>query len=347
MTIGIDCRFAAGVTGLGRYTREVVSAMLKRAGTDRYVLFCDCKKPEWIPADAKARFKVRVIRAKHYTVMEHIVMPVAIWLSRIDLLLVPHFNAPLYCPVPFVAVIHDLILHKYPNEASPIKQRAYHYNMASTIRRAERLIAVSKFTARELDKYYGRFAVKKTVVVHEAVGDMFSAKSGAACGPVLKRYGLNRPFFLYVGNCKQHKNVQMLIDAYTKWGSEEVDLVLVASGEEADRLKLAPGLRVIRNLADKDLPCLYFFAACFITASLYEGFGLPVLEAAAAGCPCILSNKGALPEIAPPGSRLVDPTIDALVEAMADPPGPPEEKPTRKWDDVAAEVSEVIRTLSV
>jgi alpha-1,3-rhamnosyl/mannosyltransferase len=341
MTIGIDCRFAAGSTGLSRYTREVVSALLKKKDENRYVLFCTTKHPSWLPKDAKASFTVKVVRAKHYSLWEHVAMPIAIVTSRINLLLVPHFNVPLYCPVPFIAVIHDLILHRYPNQASKTKYAAYLKLMSSTVSRAKRIVAVSKFTAKEIEKTYGKATAKKIIVVHEAVSESFSSKSGASCGPVLKKYSLNKPFFLYVGNSKEHKNVQTLIDAYATLNSTDTELVLVTGGPEVDRLTPVDGVRIIKDLPDEDLPCLYFFAACFVTASLYEGFGLPVLEAAAAGCPCILSNKGALPEIAPPGSKLVDPTVDAIAEALAEPPGPPEEKPTRTWNDVASDLRKV------
>lgn len=333
-TIGIDCRFAGTHSGLGRYTRELVTSLLRRSDDVRYVLFAG-RDTSWIPTESSGPHRIITVRSRHYSLGEQLILPAQILRARLDLFFAPHFNVPLVCPVPFVATIHDLILHRYPNQASATKRRAYNAVMKHTVKRARSLIAVSTFTAGEITKTYGKDLKKKISVIHEAASPVFGNRSGVSCGPVLKKYGLQKPFFLYVGNCKEHKNVQMLIDAYAQLGSTENELVLVTGGKEAESLRLCDGVRVLTNIADADLPCLYFFALCFVTASLYEGFGLPVIEAAAAGCPVIATDCGALPEIAPPGSRIVAPTIDELAEALREPPEPSDPGHIRTWDEVA------------
>ncbi len=345
VTIGIDCRFASTTTGLGRYTRELVSHLLRRTDPVRYVLFVNPGEHQWIPQNATTHYKLHTTHSRHYSLSEQIKFPLLLKRSRIDLLFSPHFNVPLICPVPFVATIHDLILHRFPNQASGIRQRAYKMVMRHTVNKASALIAVSRFTAEEIVKTYGKNAKKKITVIHEAASPEFIRKSASACGPVLKKYALGKPFFLYVGNAKQHKNVQMLVDAYRSLGTTETELVLVVTGDEVQALQLADGVRVITDVPAADLSCLYYFAVAFVTASLYEGFGLPVLEAQASGCPVIVANTGSLPEIAPEGSMIVEPTIEDIADALRDPPEPPDMEKMRTWGEVAEETFNVFQKI--
>lgn len=341
MTIGIDCRFASTNSGLGRYTRELVTQLLSRSDDVKYVLFVN-DGADWVPKNAK-NFSLFSFHSKHYSLSEQLKFPGIIRRSKIDLLFAPHFNVPLLCPVPFVATIHDLILHRYPNQASGLKQRAYRAVMGRTVKKAKALIAVSRFTADEVVKTYGKELKKKITVIHEAASPEFIRKSAAACTPVLKKYGLPKPFFVYVGNAKEHKNVQMLIDAYRSLESTETELVLVVSGDEVKSLKLCDGVRLLTDVPATDLSCLYYFAVAFVTASLYEGFGLPVLEAQASGCPVIVTNTGSLPEIAPEGALIVEPTVEDIADALRDPPPPPDMAKMRTWGEVAEETFDIFK----
>lgn len=341
LKIGIDCRFAGTQSGLGRYTRELVSALLRRKDDADYTLFVSGSDHSWLPS-AK-NYNLQPTTSRHYSLSEQLRFPWTLKTSGIDLLFSPHFNVPLFCPVPFVATIHDLILHRYPNQASGWKRRAYRAVMKHAVRKARALIAVSAFTTREIASVYGKECKRKITVIHEAVSQEFGKKSGAACAAVLQRYGLKKAFFLYVGNCKEHKNVQTLIDAYRSLRTRETELVLVTRGKESKNLRLVEGARILTDVSDHDLPCLYFFAASFVTASLYEGFGLPVLEAAASHCPIIVTNRGALPEIAPPGAKIVEPTVEAIADALREPPEASDPGKMRTWDEVAEETITVLK----
>lgn len=342
--IGIDCRFATTPSGLGRYTRELVIHLLRRKDDVRYLLFVnETDDRSWLSSIPTTHCSLLTTHSKRYSLSEQVKFPLDLRRSKIDLLFSPHFNVPLFCHVRFVATIHDLILHRYPNQASCFKRGAYRAVMRHTIRKSRALIAVSKFTADELAKTYCKDVRNKITVIHEAASCEFIRKSAAACGPILKKYDLRNPFFLYVGNAKEHKNVQTLIDAYHSLNTTETDLVLVTGGREADALRLCEGVRLLRYIPATDLSCLYYFAAAFVSASLYEGFGLPVLEAAASGCPVIVTDRGSLPEIAPPGCRIVKPTVEDLAEALREPPSPSDPGKIRTWEEVAEETFDVLK----
>jgi glycosyltransferase involved in cell wall biosynthesis len=342
-TIGIDCRFAATPTGLGRYTREVTSALLRRRDPWRYALFMRSDDDaRWIPHEAVASYDMRPAPFPHYSWKEQIVFPRLLKQSKIHLLFSPHFNVPFFCPVPFVSTIHDLILHHFPNQASFPRRAAYKILMGRTVRRAKHLIAVSDFTRGELLSAYGKRAVKRTSVIQEAVNPLFRPMTEADCAMVREKYGLTKPFFLYVGNAKEHKNVQTLIDAFDRSGLLDHELVLVTGGKEAASLRAGTLVRVIDRVEEHELPALYSLTRCFVSASLYEGFGLPVLEAAACRASVAVSDRSSFPEIAPQGTVLIKPTVAAFTELFRSPPTIIPEKPGRTWDQVAADTASIL-----
>jgi glycosyltransferase involved in cell wall biosynthesis len=313
-TILIDCRFAALNVGLGRYARELVVHLLRRSSNTRFVLLVRKANEEWIPQGAETL----VADIPHYSLAEQITLPRIIRNSNADLLFSPHFNVPLFCPIPFVVTVHDLILHRYPNRASFLKQVIYRTIIGHAVRKAEAIVAVSEFTAHELADMYGSNATKKLSVIHEGVSEMYRPVHDVK--PVLDQQEIHRPYFLYVGNAKQHKNVPLLLEAFQKSGITDADLLLVSGGPEMQSLTLPPNARVLSSISDTDLPALYSAARCFVTASLYEGYCLPVAEALACGCPVIATNRTAIPETAAGHAMLIEPTVDAFSAAFKNPP---------------------------
>lgn len=262
--------------------------------------------------------------------------------TKADLLFSPHFNVPLSCPIPFVTTIHDLILHRFPNRSSPLRQWAYQFLMKRSALLARSIIAVSNFTASEIRQIYDQEIASKITVIPQGVGEQFRPASHEEQDRVRKTYALAKPFFLYVGNAKEHKNVSGLIEALRLLQDSTLDLVLVTGGREAESLTLSEGIRWIPSVPDADLPALYSAARAFVTASLYEGFGLPIAEAAACECPVIASNRTAIPEVAPPDAILLEPTVDAFTEAMRSAPSRRQPVPQRSWVDAAAKTADVL-----
>lgn len=339
--IGIDCRFAATKSGSGTYVRSIVSHLLKRDDPVAYKLFVRDTDEAWL-RDLPFRPTVERAPYPHYSLAEQTRFSAQLKHSGIELLFSPQFNVPLRCPVPFVAAVHDLILHRFPNAASPLKHIAYRFVMRSCVKGARRLIAVSDFTARELSRVYGDDIAAKTTVVTEGADSRFSPPEASDIRRVRSEYDLPESYFLYVGNAKQHKCVQMLIDAHARVddGSE---LALVCFGKEARELRLSDRARLLGDIEDADLPALYGGAKAFVTASAYEGFCLPVIEARACGCPVIAVDTSAIPEAAEGNALLVAHDEGALADGMRNvSKAPAPTAPSFSWDDAASRIAGIL-----
>lgn len=340
-TILIDCRFAALHAGLGRYTRELVIHLLRRPASVRYILLVRSLKEAWIPENAQTM----EADIAHYSLQEQTVLPRIIRSAEADMLFSPHFNVPLLCPIPFIVTVHDLILHRYPNRASFVRQMMYRAIIGRAVRHAKAIVAVSAFTARELADAYGASIAEKTQVISEGVSDVYRPLPSSASQEILKRHGINNSYFLYVGNAKQHKNVQMLLDAFQQAAVPDVELLLVSSGPEVQALSLPPYVRILSSVSDEDLPALYGAAQALVTASLYEGYCLPVAEALACGCPVIASNRTAIPETAAGHAMLVEPTVDAFVRAFKNPPAAFDPFIVGTWEKAAEETEQLLERI--
>lgn len=340
----IDCRFSSAQAGLGRYTRELVTHLLKRDDPVSYHLLLRREHEDWLKAIDRS-YTSTVVNIPHYSLAEQTTLPRLIQSSRSDLFFSPHFNVPLFCPIPFVVTIHDLILHHFGNGASLLRKVAYRTLMRNALRHAQSIIAVSRSVASELHDMYGSRIANKIRVVHEGVDAAFHPISSNEQLPSLSRYGIRKPFFLYVGNAKQHKNVPLLIRAFVESGRSDCELVLVCGGREAlDLHPLPSGVRMVQGISDEDLPALYSAATACVTASLYEGFCLPVAEALACGTPVVAANRGAIAEIAQGHATLIEPTIDAFKEAFSTTYHPVQPFTVGTWEASAAHTWDLLRT---
>jgi O-antigen biosynthesis alpha-1,2-mannosyltransferase len=227
----------------------------------------------------------------------------------------PGYTPPFASSAVTLCVVHDLIHLKFPAESSPLKRFFYENVLRPTIRRTGCVVTVSEFSRRDIADWLG-IALDCVVVAYNAVGPQFS--------PSGNRVMMGFPYALYVGNQRQHKNVVRLIESMAALErARDLHLVLtgrpsVEVGHAIEHLKLTKRVRFIGNVDDESLPALYRGAELLVLPSMYEGFGLPVLEAMACGTPVAASNCTSIPEIAGDAAFLFEPDSTCGIAAAID-----------------------------
>jgi len=245
----------------------------------------------------------------------------------------PNYYIPPF-PGPAVATFHDLSIYKFPEHHPEPRVRYMQKEIPLALKRAAFLITDSEATRREVVEYFG-LPVSSVVAVPLASGGAFKPRSEVETRSVLERFGLTHGrYLLYVGTIEPRKNLGVLLDAYAGLPAvlrERYPLVLAGyRGWKSEALLARIGQLRSRGMVhyldyveEENLPILFSGARAFAYPSLYEGFGLPVLEALGSGIPVVCSNATSLPEVAGDAALLVeggdvDATRNALEKALAD-----------------------------
>ena len=241
----------------------------------------------------------------------------------------PAYAVPVSCPVPCVVTVHDLAFIRYP-ETQKLLNRLYLRTITKlSVMRSARVIAVSQNTQREIEAHFG-VDPGKIRLVYNGISPRFAPAPPAAVTAVRERYALPERFALYVGNLEPRKNLTRLVHAFRMakrragfphalvlagqkaWLYGEIEKAIEEAREDVEIVTAG-------YIPAEELPALYSAADLFLYPSLYEGFGLPVLEAMACGAPVITSNTSSLPEVAGDAGRLVDPfSVEAMAAAIAE-----------------------------
>ncbi len=246
--------------------------------------------------------------------------------DRAEVFHAPHYVCPPLLPCPAVVTVHDLIHLRFGSRRAPRLGRLYARVMLRlAVRRAARLIVVSESTRRDLLARLGGAPERVRVIPNGVAAHFRPAPEDAALDAPLGALGVSRPYLLFVGNPLPHKNLPRLLDAVAGLPAEVGRLVIAGvrpamrPGVEAACAMRGLGHRVtiLAPLPAETLPLLYQGATALACPSLWEGFGLPALEAMACGTPVVAADRGALPEVVGDAALLVDPTnVDALREAL-------------------------------
>lgn len=309
--------------GIGAYVSNLIRGLARieaeqDSADNEYVLFVRPEDRDFA-VDLPANFRCVVERSPVYSLREIGMMTWRIWRSRLDLYHATHYVLPAVVPCPTVVTIHDIIHLLYPGflpnrAASLYAQRMFRHSVG----RADRLIAVSRNTGRDVRDYFD-IRTEKIQVVYNGVEDRFrqllGAKELAAC---LADVGVRQPYLLFVGNPKPHKNLDRVIKAYARARSRagfDAPLVCVGARPGSDfklarrarQLGIGDHVQFVGHVPASVLPALYQGASLFLYPTLYEGFGLPVVEAMASQTPVITSNTSSLEEIARGYAELVNP----------------------------------------
>jgi len=330
MTIGFDARFYGPLgKGLGRYTQEVVDNLIKISSAEpgagfNYVIFLSPENFDEFTSPSPKVKKV-LLPVRWYSWSEQFLMPFYIWREKIDLMHFPHFNVPVLTPVKFVVTIHDLILTNFPTRRattlSPwfyrLKNFAYRLVIFSAVWRAKKIITVSEFTKKDLIVKF-RVRPEKVAVTYEGVANLAKGRDSLFAAKldhqeILTEYHIAKNFLLYVGNAYPHKNLEWLLRVFSRLHTAQPGLRLVLVGKEDYFYRRVQAEARVLNLwqaenknspvifsgyvPDAQLEVLYQEARGYVFPSLYEGFGLPPLEAMAKGCPVLCSERASLPEV--------------------------------------------------
>ena len=321
MLVGVDASRAirARRTGTEGYSFELLSALVRRSEERRYRLYFDCAPPTDFPRGEGAEF--RVIAAPRLWTHYRLAREVAI--HPPDLLFVPSHVIPVRCAVPAVATIHDVGYLWYKSAYSPLAWILLHLGTIHNARVARRIIADSQATASDLVKH---FHVDPKRIRVASLGAPQVADVTFPEG-LRERYGLESPYFLFVGTQQPRKNLGRLLEAFAQVRRRNHRVTLAIAGpagigvsrlrERAAAIGLEGSVRWLGYVPRADIAPLYAGASAFVFPSLYEGFGLPVLEAMAWGAPVIASSTSSLPEVVGDAGLLVDPLdVAGLAQAM-------------------------------
>lgn len=272
---------------------------------------------------ANARSTVIPIREEFFA--KQIVMGALCNALSLDLIHFPAFPPPLYCLRPFIWTLHDATPWLYP-ETMDLKGRLYFRWIGGHAARKSRLLVTDSEDAKQKISNALTLPEHKMRVVHLGVDSTFRRLGDSDLLAVRARYRLPERFILVVGTREPRKNLPMLVRAFRRMrAANETKLGLVIVGRtgwnsdivEDDLRNHDEQLVVTGFVPHSDLIALYNLAEVFVLPSLYEGFGLPPLEAMACGCPVIVSNRGSLPEIVGDAAILIDPEIeDSIMEAI-------------------------------
>ncbi len=327
LKIGFDAkRLFLNFTGLGNYSRSLVSGLSNFYPENQYYLFSpkikvnqDTKEflnqpffieqPLYIPGNlwrmAGCTFRIKKLKLDIYHGLSH-ELPLGIKKTKVK----------------SVVTIHDLIYKTFPDDFSVIDRKIYDFKFRYACENADRIIAVSESTKKDLIRLY-HLPAEKIKVIYQSCHNNFKINlSKEQIDKTLSHYGLPEKFMLYVGSVIERKNLLTLVKAIDKVRDQlNIPLVVVGKGKTyllkvkayVDSKKLQKYILFAPAVAFHDLPALYQKASLFIYPSLYEGFGIPVIEALWSKTPVITSDVSSLPEAAGPGAYYCNPNDYNLI----------------------------------
>lgn len=332
MNIGFDasdlCTNRAD--GTTRYTWELAKRLPQLAPQHQWEFFAPCDHP---PAETAGPLllkggQVKWIRSPWPKYWTQTRLPFDLFKSKPDVLFMPIQQIPYFRPkMKTVAVVHDLAFHKYPEQFMYKDWLLLHTFTAHVARVADAIICVSKSTANDVAHYYGR--TKNIYVVHHGVDhERFHIPTEEEKREAWKKLSaaypaLRQPYILFVGQIQPRKNLVRLVEAFERLAPTQ----LVIAGSHGwlnkpiyERIKKSVRLDdtvLTGRVPDDLLPALYWHAEVFVLPSLYEGFGMPILEAMAAGTPVVTSDVSSMPEIVGDAAILVDPhSVDSITQGI-------------------------------
>ncbi len=330
MRIGLDIRnLVFSRAGISKYTKNLIESLAEVDRQNEYTLFCNTKsRCDWSKYGNIQEKVIRLPNLGRFTekFWEEILLPRE--LKNIDIFHSPRFMLPRRKPCKFIDTIHDLTFKKFPRLFTKDTFTYVNNWVELAVKSADKIIAVSDNTKKDLIDLFNA-PEEKIEVIYEGVEEIYRPlKLESSLRGIKDKYNLPEKFILFVGTIEPRKNLKKLIEAFgefKKSGPAEHKLVIAGGRgwqyedifKAVGKLGLSKEIIFPDYIPERDLPLIYNAADLFVYPSLYEGFGLPVLEAMACGVAVITSNVSSLPEVAGDAAVLVDPDdTRAIAEAM-------------------------------
>lgn len=315
--------------GTETYVRSLLQSLLNIDQKNSYIIF--------LPEEVRDSFshvagRVKFVTAKNIfgnkvkrIIWEQLCLPFHVKKNNVDVLFSPGYVAPILSSCKHVVTIHDMLLKRYPAMIPMVKRLYWKIFVPLTFWRASKVIAVSEFVKNEFEYFYPRFK-EKYVVIPEAVNTDFFYPD-LSSSDLKYKYKLPEQFVLCVATQSPHKNIEIVLKAvhHLKMKNVYINVVCIGNKERStkvltyfiDSLGLNDQVSLLGYVGEKDLRQLYSTATLFVMPSLYEGFGLPVLEAMACGCPVLSSNAGSLREVGGMAAEYFSPhSVEDLAEKL-------------------------------
>jgi len=312
--------------GIGTYVTNLVAGLARRGEVELTLLVRSAHEERARVLAPNAR--ILEVTAGEYTVREHVGLPMALFKEDVDLVHLPHYVIPLFLGRPVVVTVHDVIQLYYP---PPHRQyaavRYLRFFIGRALRRARRVITVSRSSRGDLVRLFGADPEAIAVIPNGVDPVLGERPSREELQALRERYDLKPPLILTVGNDKPHKNADVVLRAFhhaVRHGKLPGQLVMVGGllpgaplSSRAERMGLGERVRVLGRVPWRELVGLYHLSSAMVHVALYEGFGLPILEAMCAGLPVVTSNLGAMRELGEGVALLVNPlSVQEVAEAM-------------------------------
>ncbi len=322
--------------GVSHYIYNLLSYLPQVAGDLRYLVFSGDGRAHFAGWDTRGSlWPTR--RPPARILWEQFVQPWSAWREKLNLLHAPVYVGPLAAPCPVVVTVHDLSFYLYPHLLRPLNRTYLQQMTRLSVARAAGIIAVSESTRADLMHVLG-LGGEKVKVIPNGVGEEMRPMGDTAAGATAlaawrRRRGLPERMILFLGTIEPRKNIVVLLEAYaalrrgTTCRARTTHRLVIAGGKgwyyeqiyaAVERLGLRDEVIFPGFVPQEELPFWYNAADLFVYPSLYEGFGLPPLEAMACGTPTIVSNSASLTEVVGDGAVVVDAhDVDGLAEAIA------------------------------
>jgi glycosyltransferase involved in cell wall biosynthesis len=325
LKIHIDGRMLYG-SGIGRCLREILKEIISiDKGIKIYLYGNSCDYLRYLKeySISSNNIILQLDKSPIYSIREQINGSIiSLRDRRSDVFYYPHYNLPIIVNRNSVFTIHDFTQFKFPEYFGKSKLKVARLVLNNAVKKAKKIIAVSESTLNDFYYYFPNYKGKPEVI-YNGVSKKFKILGDKEKKDFIMKNKFGR-YILFIGNNKPHKNISSLIDSFIRIKKEIIDLklVIISSGFNLDSISVGDKIKndifVVDDTSDDELVYYYNCAFMFVLPSFYEGFGLPVIEAMACGCPVITSNVSSLPEVGGDAAFYINPyDVEGLKDGIS------------------------------